>query len=237
MSEGSPDVNTTAEHIGLMDLPDTAYNLWVRGELDDLVHAPEGHRVEIIGGRIVVSPPPSIPHGGIVQDISDAFTRARDADNAFAWTAMQVAWVNQVGTGEGYIPDLVVLDAATYLDAREEDLSMFAPDELELVVEVTSKKGADNDRPPEFGPSGRPLTKWSYYAKAEVPYYLLADRSPKAARTTLYTIPDQGSAAYLHEESWAFGETIHLPEPFDLRIDTSRWKPWKVRQTKENSAE
>jgi hypothetical protein len=70
------------------------------------------------------------------------------------------------------------------------------------------------------------ITKWSGYAKAEIPYYLLVDRSPKAGRTILYSIPDEGTGAYLHEESWAFGQAIRLPEPFGIEIATDQWQTW-----------
>jgi hypothetical protein len=38
--------------------------------------------------------------------------------------------------------------------------------------------------------------------------------------------PDQGTGTYLHEETWKFGETIVLPEPFGFKIATGEWEPW-----------
>jgi hypothetical protein len=64
----------TDEEVSL--LPDTPYNLWVRGDLNDYVDAPEGSRVEVIGGKVVVSPPPGFPHNTIVGDINYALVRA-----------------------------------------------------------------------------------------------------------------------------------------------------------------
>lgn len=91
-----------------------------------------------------------------------------------------------------------------------------------MVVEITSERDAAGDRKP----SGEVMTKWSGYARMEIPYYLLVDRDPKVARTILYSIPDRSAGAYLNEESWAFGETVHLPAPFDLAIRTGSWRPW-----------
>jgi hypothetical protein len=54
----------------------------------------------------------------------------------------------------------------------------------------------------------------------------LVDRDPKVAQSTLYSIPSQSAAAYLHEESWGFGETIRLPDPFGVEIATTDWRPW-----------
>ncbi|GAA0581199.1 hypothetical protein GCM10009546_49570 [Actinomadura livida] len=42
-----------------------------------------------------------------------------------------------------------------------------------------------------------------------------------------FCIPDRSIGAYLHQESWEFGETVQLPEPFNVEIETSRWRPWK----------
>ncbi|MFC6934437.1 Uma2 family endonuclease [Actinomadura yumaensis] len=134
-------------------------------------------------------PTPGVPHGGIVQDVADAVSAARSADPEFAWRTLQVTGIDYLGTGDGYIPDLIVLAAEALDRAREADLPKLAPDEIELVVEVTSKRGAENDLPPA---DRRTRTKWNWYAHAEIPYYLLVDRSPKAGRTTLYSIPDQG---------------------------------------------
>lgn len=225
MRERPPRVQTAEipQHVAV--LPDTPYALWASGELHDYLHLPhDGTRVEVIGGRVVVSPPPGVPHGGIVQDVADAVSAARSADPEFAWRTLQVTGIDYLGAGDGYIPDLVVLAAEALDRAREADLAKLAPDEIELVVEVTSRRGAENDLPPA---DRRTRTKWNWYAHAEIPYYLLVDRSPKAGRTTLYSIPDQGAAAYLHQESWDFGETVRLPEPFGLDIATGLWKPWK----------
>ncbi|WP_243725672.1 Uma2 family endonuclease [Actinomadura rubrisoli] len=212
------------DHVGPMRLPDTAYNMWTRGELDDFIHAPEGHRVEIIGGKVVVSPPPAFEHNAIVGDISYALAHAHAARPDFTWRTDQGTGLSLVGIGEGFIPDLMVLEQEVYRAARRSRVKTLVPDQVELVVEVTSSGNAGNDRRPAERRHAN--NKWNGYAAAEVPYYLLIDRSPKVTRSILYSIPDQGSAAYLHEDSWAFGETVQLPEPFGVEIDTAEWGPW-----------
>ncbi|MGP4026962.1 Uma2 family endonuclease [Actinomadura sp. 3N407] len=225
MREESQNVSTTRE-VRVSDLPDTPYNLWVRGELEDYVDAPEGSRIEIIEGEIVVSPAPTIAHGTPLRYITRALDRAADADPEYPWAAQQVAEINLVGLVHGYIPDLLIATEEILLAASDADVPRLMSDEIEMAVEVTSPKGAEFDRPPQPTPR-RKKNKWSGYARSEVPYYLLVDRSPKMAKTTLYSIPDQGTGAYLHQESWDFGETIHLPEPFNIEVDTTHWKPWK----------
>ncbi|MBO2450314.1 Uma2 family endonuclease [Actinomadura barringtoniae] len=224
MREESPNVSTATEITGVVQLPDTAYNMWVRGELDDFVHAPQDHRVEVIRGKVVVSPPPLFEHDAITDDIVEAMVMARAAQPDFPWKTSNGAGLSLVGIGDGYIPDLMVLDREIYEAARSARVKTLVPDQVELVVEATSPGNARNDRRPDRESQGH--SKWNGYAVAEIPYYLLIDRSPKFARSTLYSIPEQGSAAYLHEESWAFGETVCLPDPFGIEIDTSKWRPW-----------
>lgn len=216
----------TLSDLEVSSLPDTPYNLWVRGELDDYVDAPEGSRVEIIGGKVVVSPPPILSHGGPLRFITRAFERAASADPGFPWAVQQVAGVRLVGLSDGYIPDLVVTTEEILLAGERARLPELTSDEIEMAVEVTSKGGAGGDRPPRF-PS-REKNKWTGYAKAEVPYYLLVDCAPKVAKTTLYCIPDRATSAYLHQESWDFGATINLPEPFNIEIDTTHWVTWEA---------
>ncbi|MFG2090118.1 Uma2 family endonuclease [Spirillospora sp. NPDC048824] len=208
----------------LSKLPDTPYNLWARGELDDYVDAPEGSRIEVIGGKVVVSPPPGLPHNAIAGDINYALVRAHVLQPDYVWKTDQGTGMSLVGVGEGFVPDLMIADQDVYLAARRSGVRTLVPDQVELVVEVTSLSNAEYDQQP--AKRRHDNNKWNGYAAAEIPYYLLVDRSPKVARSILYSIPDQSLAAYLHQESWEFGETIHLPDPFDIEIDTAEWKPW-----------
>ncbi|MEO3787853.1 Uma2 family endonuclease [Actinocorallia sp. B10E7] len=208
----------------LIDLPDTPHALFVRGELADAVGAREGDRVEVIGGEVVVSPAPAVDHGGIVEDVSEAFVLARREDADHVWRCQQGVNLTLVSPGEDFdfIPDLVVGESTTIRAARRAQVVCLASDEVELVLEVTSRGNAWRDRPPLDGPA----TKWTAYARAEIPYYLLVDRDPKAARAVLYTIPHAANGAYLDEQVWSFGETITLPDPFGVEIPTGEWLPW-----------
>jgi Uma2 family endonuclease len=226
--EGSPNVTIQTLPSYQAALPDTPYALWARGELDDFLHLPEGSRAEIIGGEIVVSPTPVVAHGNIVYRISSAIDRARFTDKTYPWTTRQVMTVNLVSFEQGYVPDLIVAEESVFEAAGEAEEVNLSPDEIEMVVEVTSKNLAIYDRAPSQDRNLRKPTKWWGYARVGIPYYLLVDRDPKVASTTLYSIPDQGSSAYLHRESWDFGATVHLPEPFNVAINTNGWKPWRA---------
>ncbi|WP_460366196.1 Uma2 family endonuclease [Actinocorallia lasiicapitis] len=205
-----------------MLFPDTPYAMWVRGELADFLHLPETLRVEIIGGEIVVSRAPKHPHNSIIEDLGLPFRGMRYNDPEFPWRCFQGDGLDLIGIEDGCIPDLVIMDGSLAKDVGEHIL---VSDQVELVVEVTSKSNADQDRRPRAG--ARKPTKWQGYARAGIPYYLLVDRDPKVARVTLYSVPDERAGAYLQEESWGFGEPVVLPEHFGVAgINTAEWLCW-----------
>ncbi|MCD0447923.1 Uma2 family endonuclease [Actinocorallia sp. API 0066] len=205
------------------DLPDTPYSLWVSGELNDHLPLPEDFRAEIVNGEITVSPAPVVGHNRIVYAIHFAFTEARVLNRQYPWIVDTGSGTDLVGVGDGYIPDLIVLDSQICAEAEAAQVALWVADQVELAVEVTSKSNAAQDR--KARPGGR-QTKWSGYARAEVPYYLLVDRDPKVARTTLYSVPDAATGAYLQEEVWEFGKPVVLPEHFGVTIPTDNWRPW-----------
>jgi Uma2 family endonuclease len=208
-------------------LPDTPYNLWLRDELADLLLLPhDGTRVEIIGGEIVVSPGPEYRHNRIIRQIERCMLTAELGDPSFPWRHVQSQDVNLSDIHDGYIPDLCILHEENDRRAEEEGLKKLLPEHLHLAVEVTSPTNASDDRRPSARRSTP--TKWNGCARAGVPYYLLVDRAPKAARTTLFSIPDRDAGEYRDANEWKFGETIRLPEPFGFDIPTDSWKPWDV---------
>jgi Uma2 family endonuclease len=220
--EESHNVSAVAHYY---TLPDTPYDLWVRGELAGFLHLPDdGTRVEVIGGEIVVSPGPTLAHHLIVSDISDRFAEVRAAEAGFTWRCVQTTDLNLVRLGDGYVPGLLVIDADVAREARQTGARHLLPTQVDLAVEVTSPSNAANDREP--GRLGRRPTKWGGYASTGIPYYLLVDRDPRLPRTTLYADPDVHAGTYEALTTWKFGETIELPEPFGLRIPTDEWEPW-----------
>lgn len=169
-----------------------------------------------------MSPAPAFGHGGIIQDVVDRVAEARVTEPAFAWRCIQGTGLDLVGVQDGYIPDLMFLETETFAAAQRADVLYVVPDQVELVVEVTSPSNAGNDRRPR---EHRKLTKWNGYARSEIPYYLLIDRDPGVSRITLYSIPDGASGGHLHQDTWEFGETVVLPDPFGLEIPAA-WRPW-----------
>jgi hypothetical protein len=48
----------------VLELPDTPYSMWCRGELHDFLGVPEGMKIEVLGGAIEVDDPPgTFPRG------------------------------------------------------------------------------------------------------------------------------------------------------------------------------
>ncbi|RSO13773.1 restriction endonuclease [Streptomyces sp. WAC 06783] len=164
---------------------------------------PEGSKVEIIDGVIVVSPPPAAPHNRIAAKVQRSLYSVLPKD----WEVYQTLGVTHPTRGRLFIPDLVVVpdDVLDRIEGREAVPLTAA----ELIVEVTSPNNASYDR----------LNKAAAYAEAGVPLYLLIDRfAPAGPTVTLFGEP--GNAVYQELQAVKFGEDIHLPEPFGLTIDT-----------------
>ncbi|WP_165966752.1 Uma2 family endonuclease [Actinomadura sp. 7K507] len=208
------------------ELPDTPYNLWLQDELADVLDLPhDGTRVELIGGEIVVSPGPDYAHNVIVRTINEEFLAAKLRDPAFPWRCVQTQDLNLSDIHDGYIPDLCVLSNDNDRRAMTAQLKKVLPEHLELVLEVTSPSTAPDDRRPGMRRGGP--SKWNGYARVGIPFYLLVDRDPKEARTTLFTEPDTATGEYRAAVSWEFGEPVKLPDPFGLEIPTDEWEPWQ----------
>ncbi|MFE7526084.1 Uma2 family endonuclease [Kitasatospora sp. NPDC057542] len=216
------------EAIGHWTLPDSAYAMWVRGELAGYLRLPDdGTRVEVIGGEFVVSPAPVHAHGGILSDIRRGFERAWFTDPDFPWRAVQTVNLDLVEIGDGYIPDMVVVHRDIDAAKRADEALHLHPHEIDLVVEVTSSSNARYDRRPVFGRQVR-STKWTGYARGGVPYYLLVDRDPRQSGVTLFGEPNRGEGTYEVLGEWKSGESVRLPKPFDVEIGTDAWKPWSA---------
>ncbi|MGW5101148.1 Uma2 family endonuclease [Streptomyces sp. NPDC004100] len=177
---------------------------------DDLVRFwedmawPEGSKVEIIEGIITVSPSPAYRHNVIAERVQRRLYSVIPEDWGIFQT-LSVAVPSRLGM---FIPDLVV----TPVQDRPEADSHIPAALAELVVEVTSKSNARHDR----------VSKPAAYATAGIPLYLLVDRwAPGGPTVTLYGEPKGDVHRVL--SAVKFGDTIKLPEPFDLELDTSEF--------------
>ncbi|MGH3319888.1 MAG: Uma2 family endonuclease [Streptosporangiaceae bacterium] len=174
----------------------------LRDTADDLLDVflnltvPEGYRAELIQGEIVVSPTPDGDHENIVALINRRIVRD-SAREVYASGTKGLA----VSSGR-FIPDSVVGPVGLF-HGRD---PWMAPDGVLMAVEVTSARpGTDRH------------VKRRGYAEAEIPLYLLVDRS--AGQVILYSEP--GDRDYRADARVPFGSALKLPEPFAFTLHTA----------------
>ncbi|MEV4868468.1 Uma2 family endonuclease [Streptomyces syringium] len=165
---------------------------------------PDGYRVEIVGGSIVMSPWSKGQYNDILDSLLDQLSphvppghRARTTPNLYTFPQFD----------DAFGPDLHVSDkAATRVD------SIFLPGSaLSLVAEQTSTSTRHRD----LG------EKADVYGKAEVPVYVLIDMLQGTVTVFDDPTPDLG---YRRHAQIKFGETVRIPSPFDCELDTADWQ-------------
>ncbi|MFE6623558.1 Uma2 family endonuclease [Streptomyces sp. NPDC057740] len=167
--------------------------------------APEGCKVEIIEGIVTVAPPPS----NAPNDIADLVQRELYQVIPVQWGIYQTLGTAVPSRDGLCIPDIAV---APKVVLRAEEGNYIPAAAAELIVEITSKSNASNDR----------IKKAAGYAQAGVPLYLLIDNwAPGGPTITLYGEPH--GDVYRVLRAGKFGDQIELPDPFDLSLDTSEF--------------
>ncbi|MFF1647208.1 Uma2 family endonuclease [Streptomyces sp. NPDC058240] len=165
---------------------------------------PEGWCAEIDEERIVLVPPPHAHHNGIAAKVQRRLYR----DLPEELEIYQTLGIHVAALGKLYVPDLVVMPSEL-IDAADPEVNdpMDAAEAL-LIVEVTSKGNARDDR----------TKKYRAYARAGVPMYLLIDRfDTRGAMATLFTEPNE-DGTYKHSDPVPFGKSLVLPEPFGTTL-------------------
>ncbi|NYI08147.1 Uma2 family endonuclease [Allostreptomyces psammosilenae] len=162
------------------------------------ISTPEGYRVEILEGVIVVSPPPLVRHAAIASRLARAVTTD-------AIELVSAVTVRDERTGDDLVPDVL----ATSTEALARDAGTIPPDLVLLVAEIVGPLGGAVDR----------VTKASRYALSGIPLCLLVE--PAKRRTTLYSHPEDGEYLTLHRVP--FGHRLPLPDPFGVDLDTGEF--------------
>ncbi|AKJ11203.1 membrane protein [Streptomyces incarnatus] len=177
------------------------------GEAADLLsRALPGHRVEILQGRLTVTPPPDGSHALSLTKLGRAFDRAGIVDVGGEYVQGVGLWLPTLPE-DFAIPDFSVVDE----DFRDAHVTKnyYAPNVFRLVVEVTSTNWSD-----DLGP------KVECYAQADIPVYIVADR--KHDEVLLYTNPADGK--YPDPVRYKRGQSVPVPESvgvtLDLPVDT-----------------
>ncbi|MFD4897512.1 Uma2 family endonuclease [Streptomyces sp. NPDC058411] len=167
---------------------------------------PEGWRAEIDEGQIVLVPPPHAHHNGIAEMVQRLLYRGLpDALGIYQTLGVHVAPLDKL-----YVPDLVVMPTELITAADPEASDPMDASEALLIVEITSRGNAREDR----------TKKYRAYARAGVPMYVLIDRfDTRGAMTTLFTEPNE-DGTYKRSDAVPFGKPLPLPEPFDVTLLT-----------------
>ncbi|WP_416984151.1 Uma2 family endonuclease [Streptomyces sp. T028] len=170
---------------------------------DQLARALPGHRVEILQGRLTVTPPPDGSHALSLTKIGRGFERAGIEGSGAEWVQGIGLWLPTLPE-DFAIPDLSVVDE-DFRDAHVRK-NYYAPNVFRLVVEVTSSNWSDDLH-----------VKVECYAQAGIPAYLIADR--KHDEVLLYTDPVDGK--YPDPQRFKRGQSVPVPESVGITLDLS----------------
>ncbi|MER5613690.1 MULTISPECIES: Uma2 family endonuclease [unclassified Streptomyces] len=162
-----------------------------------------GHRVEILKGSIIVTPPPDGPHQETLFDVGYEFRRVGGWEAGFKAVAGIGLWL-PTGRDDYAIPDLSIVDA-DYRDAVVEK-NCYAPHVFHLVLEVTSSNWG-NDL----------ATKVETYAEARIPEYVIVDR--KHGQVLVYADPEGDE--YRTCSTYKRGMSLALAPALGVSLDLS----------------
>ncbi|MFJ4622547.1 Uma2 family endonuclease [Streptomyces sp. NPDC088812] len=162
-----------------------------------------GHRVEILNGSIVVTPPPDGPHQETLTWLIEEFSKVRARQAGLRYLQGVGLWL-PTGPDDYAVPDFSVVDA-DYKDAFVEK-NCYAPHVFRLVLEVTSSNWTNDT-----------ATKVDIYARAGVPIYFIADR--KHGEVLLYTDPADGK--YPAPARYKRGQSVPVPESVGVALELS----------------
>ncbi|MFI6287266.1 Uma2 family endonuclease [Streptomyces sp. NPDC051018] len=162
-------------------------------EADRLAEQLPGHRVEIIGGILTVTPPADFRHAHVLTDLMVAFISA--GLHGKESTVVQAVGVWLPGSPFDYaIPDLAVVDADYAEHIAEHNCA--DPAIVRLVAEVTSSNYNNDLR-----------HKVNAYAEAKIPVYLIVNRK----HNRVHVLTDPVGDEYGSHQVYAPGQRISLP--------------------------
>ncbi|MDH6575767.1 Uma2 family endonuclease [Kitasatospora sp. MAP5-34] len=159
-----------------------------------------GHRVEIIGSQITVTPPANGPHSESLTDVMVALLAAGLHGKTSRVLQAIGLWL-PTGPSDYAIPDLVLVDG-DYKDHHVE-FNCYAPSAFRLVLEVTSSNHSDDVK-----------RKPAVYASAGVPVYVIVDRRNR--KIMVLTEPSDGE--YRVHAIHHPGQSFTLPESIGASV-------------------
>ncbi|GIH69256.1 hypothetical protein Mth01_15090 [Sphaerimonospora thailandensis] len=173
----------------------------IREFVDWLPEMP-GFHIEIVNGRVIVSPRGNPRQSWIIALLVEAFLPVAREHSWRTWPELDVciAW-----TREPLIPDFAMGPKDAPLWGDREVLS----DGLILVAEVVSANSVREDREDKPG----------IYARGGVPLLLIVD--PEAEPRTVSVHTDPSEDGYRTVTRVKMGEELRIPAPVDFTLDTS----------------
>ncbi|MFH9069600.1 Uma2 family endonuclease [Streptomyces alboflavus] len=176
-------------------------------EFEELARcAPQTVRLEFINGKVQVKPVPDGSHGQIVMWLIKHCMQRRPELSLFPEQGLKV---------KGYRQGMAIPDGVLAPDENFVGQGQWAdPAGVLMAVEVTSYD-RDSDRRDH-------VEKPAAYAASGIPVYLLVDRD--AASIEVHADPEDGKYRSLIKRP--FGDTVELPEPVGITLDTGKLKDY-----------
>ncbi|MFI0418273.1 Uma2 family endonuclease [Spongiactinospora sp. 9N601] len=174
-------------------------------ELFDALPALPGLRMEVLEGRLIVSPVGTPEHGWYAMALSFALYPLMNDKGWKAWAGNVGVCID--GPREPVEPDYVLAPA----DCPRWGTRELRSSGLIMVAEVVSAGSVPQDLE----------DKPRIYASGGVPIYLLIDTITTPSVTVLSDIRD---GAYQRLEKVPIGTPIRLPEPIGIELETSIFK-------------
>ncbi|WP_405819694.1 Uma2 family endonuclease [Streptomyces sp. NBC_01390] len=169
-------------------------------EIAEKIEDATGLRVQILGGKLVMSPTPRGKHAGVVKQLRRQLEAVALPDGLDVYEVSSIALPED--PDDYATPDLIALP----VEWEEDDDWLADAGDAALAVEVISQSEKSRDI----------RDKADWYAVARVPVLLVID--PRKGTWALHTHPDNG--AYRDVLPGKFGESVPLPAPFGIEIVT-----------------
>ncbi|GLW44950.1 membrane protein [Streptomyces sp. NBRC 14336] len=169
-------------------------------EANRLMDRLPGYRVEIIGGQILVTPPPDGPHAVVLTDLMVPFMTA-GLHGVDSKVIQGIGLWLETGAEDYAIPDLALVDA----DFRDHliENNCYDPVCFRLVLEVTSSNWKTDLK-----------TKVASYADAKVPVYVIVDRKHER----LHVLTDPAGNDYATHRIHSPGQLVTLPDSIGAEV-------------------
>ncbi|MBL1117358.1 Uma2 family endonuclease [Streptomyces sp. 110] len=174
---------------------------WFAEDLDRLPEAPR-HTELIDGALVFMMSPRRSWHGRLVTALTT--TLMEQVPDGFDVEREMTIRLDARDRPE---PDLLVTTKAF-----DPDRTWYAPDDVQLVVEVVSPESAHRDR----------TVKLRKYAEAGIRHYWCVDEQDRAPVVHAYEL-DEPTGVYA--PAGIFRQILERPVPFEIKIDLSRLVP------------